>query len=367
MSNGTKREALLKVANLVRPALAAQPYIPALTHIAFDGKAATAFNDVAAIMVRCALDIERCIPGELLIRALGSFGGETVMLQEGKGGSVVVSSGRSRVTVPTLAPDAFPLEWPGKKAEEIGVSESMLLGIQCCLLAVGNDHTHPATMGVTLDADKRGRAVLYSTDNHSISSYYTDTKVALPGDSPVIMPTFFCEQLLRLHAAFPEAEVVLKLYAGALTAEFGDNDARLLTKTLVDLTPLDFAKTIERFADLSDLDDELSDIPDGFEAALDRALLVLASDADKTTRVLPADAGFKMESTGALGESVDTLKFKSSADEVFHIDPALIARASKVCQRMAFLPRVVVLNGHKDRFTHIVAHVTPKQQESEKA
>jgi hypothetical protein len=27
------REALLKIANLVRPALAAQPYIPALTHI----------------------------------------------------------------------------------------------------------------------------------------------------------------------------------------------------------------------------------------------------------------------------------------------------------------------------------------------
>jgi len=144
----TNREALVKAAAAVRPALATQAFIPALQHILFDGNFATAYNDIAAISVRCKADVERLLPGELLIKALGAFGAEQIIFQEGKDGALVLSSGRSKLTLPTLAPEAFPLVWPkAADGDEIELDHSILKGIERCLISVGNDPTHPAMMG----------------------------------------------------------------------------------------------------------------------------------------------------------------------------------------------------------------------------
>ena len=49
------REYLVKAANLVRPAVSNQSYIPELTHINFEQGWAAAFNDVSAIAVKSPL------------------------------------------------------------------------------------------------------------------------------------------------------------------------------------------------------------------------------------------------------------------------------------------------------------------------
>lgn len=352
-----KREELLRIANLVRPALAAQAYIPALTHISFDGRSATTFNDISAISVRCPLEVKRLIPGELMIRALGSFNAESVLMQEDKDGAVVISSGRSKVKLPTLALDKFPLTLPEGKASEIALTAGIMAGIKQCLISVGADPTHPAQMGVTLDVDGKGRAVLYSTDNFTISRYQTNEEIELPGDAPVILPTFFCEQLVRLASAFPRAEAALLLRPGALIAEFGNDLATLFSKTLVDLEPLDFPKIIKQHVDLVELTDLLSDIPAGFDAALDRALLVLSQEPDKATSLECSGDRITMESSSALGDSTDRFSFKSEEVKRFKVDPVHLARAVKSCAKMAPLPRVLVLADEKAQFIHLVAHV----------
>ena len=159
--------------------LATQAYIPALTHIQFDGEYATTYNDISAISVRAKVDVEACLPGDLLIRALNSFGAENIAFQQGpKDDSLVISSGRSKLKLPVLPLSAFPYEAPDtKKASEIVLDHSILKGIERCLLSVGNDPTHPAQMGVTLDADDKGNAVLFSTDNFTISRYQTKSKI----------------------------------------------------------------------------------------------------------------------------------------------------------------------------------------------
>jgi DNA polymerase III sliding clamp (beta) subunit (PCNA family) len=355
----TKREELLRIANLVRPALAAQAYIPALTMVRFDGRSATAFNDISAISVRCALDVKRLLPGELLIRALSSFNAESVLLQETKEGeAVVISSGRSKVKLPTLPLDKFPLVWPDGKAVEIDLTASILQGIKQCLVSVGNDPTHPAQMGVTLDVDKGGWAVLYSTDNYTISRYQTTSHVELPGDSPIILPTFFCEQLVKIAAAFPEAQAALLLRPGSIVAEFGNDLVTLFSKTLVDLEPLDFPRIIDKHVEMKKIEDDLDDIPAGFDAALDRALLVLSQEGDKATRIDTDAERFTMTSTSPMGDATDRFSGVRGTGQSFSVDPAHVARAVKHCAKMSFGSRVLVLADADACFVHLVAHVS---------
>jgi len=352
------RESLLKIAGLVRPALATQNYIPALTHIKFDGKYATAYNDVSAISVRAELEIKRCLPGELLIRSLGSFGAESVLLQENvKDSSVLLSSGRSKLKLPTLDLTGFPFQLDDNGGDEVALDHAILKGIERCLMSVGNDPTHPAQMGVTLDIDDKGLAVLYSTDNFSISRYQTKSKIKLPGDVPVIMPTFFCEQLIALSKAFSEEEMTLVLQNGALLVEFG-KAALLFSKTLVDLSPLDYPRIVSKNCNLDGLKKQLSTIPDSFDAALQRALLVLSGEVDKATKVTVSDDGLKLNSTSPMGDSDDSMKFDpgTDIDEPFYFDPALIARASKVCGLIGFMQKVTVMADPDLQFVHLVAH-----------
>jgi hypothetical protein len=366
--NGTNRAALLATLALVRPALATQAYLPALTHIRFAEGWATAYNDVSAIMVRADLGFDCCIPGDRLIRALGSFSGEQVMVQQGADGAVVVSSGRAKVKLPTLKDQDFPFELPGDDAPEVGLENQILKGITRCLISVGKDDKHPAQLGVTLDADDRGCAVLFSTDSTTISRYQTKAKVKLPADSPVILPTFFCEQLVGLSKAFPEEHITLVLLPGALLVEFGKK-ARLFTKTLVDLEPLDFPRVIARHCKLAGLKEDLSAIPDAFEAALGRSLLVLGDEVAKATRITCGDGVLRLHSTCGMGDADDSLPYELTGVEPttpFYIDPALLARASKVCALVGFLERVVVLADEQADFVHLIAHSAPPAKHDDK-
>lgn len=356
------REALLKITGLVRPALSTQSYIPALQTIKFDKGYATAYNDISAISVRAGdVEISRCLPGELLIKALTSFSAEQIMFQEDGDAGLVLSSGRSKIKMPTQAPKDFPLEWPADSDAEIILDHAILKGINACLISVGTDPTHPAQMGVTLDVDDKGNAILFSTDNFTISRFQTKSKIKLPGDAPVILPRFFCEQLVILAKAFADDEMALLLFPGALMVEFGKN-AKLFTKTPVDLEPLDFPRIMDKHCKLAGLKDQLADIPDNFDAAFGRALLVLSGEIDKVTKVTLGDGNFKMHSTSAMGDAEDTLPYKGEMagepSEPFYVDPALVSRASKACALMGFSSKVLVMADADAQFVHLVAYCT---------
>lgn len=357
------REALLKTIALVRPALATQTFIPAYNHIAFDGESALAHNDITAIEVRCPFPEPCCIPGDLLIKALGSFSAESVLIQRmGQEQTVLVSSGRSKLKLPTLPRKQFPFEFPNEGYSDYIRLESEIMGaLNKCLISAGNNPNHPSTMGVTLDVDDHGNAVLYATDNYTVSMHGTKTKIKLPGASPVILPTFFCNQLLSLLKAFPDLknEIVLFLYPGALQADFGDHgyEASLFTKTIADIEPLDFDRMLKRHVNLKELE-KLSEIPGAFDSAFARQLLVLGNEADKVTRATYDDGVIKLHSQSQTGESDEAFPFDGPKEPMdFYVDPTYVVRASKLCDRMALGNKVLIL-ASGDSFVHIIAHVS---------
>lgn len=358
MSTSINRESLLKVLALLRPALSTQDYIPALTHVHFDGEYATAYNDISAISIVSNAPINRCVPGDLFIRALGALSGATVALAYDEAKStLLLSSGRSKLKLPTLGPKEFPYEAPYGKGDEIAVTKEMLRGIERCLLSVGADPTHPAQMGVTLDTDDAGHAVLFSTDHFTISRYQTKSPIELVGDVPVILPTFFCEQLVSLHKAFPDEKITLSVLSGALLAEF-ELAAMLFTKSPIDIEPLNFVKVISKYIDKPNAPPGLMKIPDAFDGAFGRALLVLANETDKTTKVSPSPEGrLLLSSTSSMGDADDEIELTAATTLTeFLVDPALVVRASKTCSKMAFYKKTMLLADDDATFLHLIAH-----------
>ena len=373
MSNdlSTPREALVKLMGQLRPALSNLDYIPALKHICFSDTRAIAYNDVSAISVTTVFtegidDLEICIPGELLIKALGSFNAEKVLLQPNeKDGTMLIISGRSKIKLPTMPVKDFPLSIPEgtSKTPVLHLNGEILDGIQLALISVGNDPTHPATMGVTLDSES-GKAVLFSTDNATITRVLTKAKIVLPGDAPVILPTFFCEQLIALKRAYPDTTIELELHNGALVAYYFDDDievATLFSKTLNDIQPLDFPTIVAKHCKLDGIGSQLCKIPDALDAAFGRALLVLGAEQDKTTKITLDGNYIRMLSTSTAGEASDSVSWADGSpesQEPFWVDPGLVARACKAGTHLGFFNRVMIVANEGASFLHLIAHCT---------
>lgn len=355
------REALLKALQLVRPAISNQTFIPALSHIRFREGWAEAFNDVTCICVNLPKnsgELDLCAPGDLLIKALNSFGTEDVLFKFGKDSSLTLVSGKSSIKVPTLPGKDFPLKWPKDDGVRIKLDAGMLKGIEHCLLSVGSDTNHPSQMGVTLDTNDGGQPVLYSTDNFCISRYVCadSSTVKLPGGAPVILPTFFCQQLLELTKSFPDDNVFLFLRDGSIDAGVGDN-AIILTKVLNDVSPLDFESMLRKYAGSpSDLKKQHTKVPNGMDAALVRALLVLGNTHDKFTTIQCKDEQLVMHSTSDMGANEESLGIDADDTDSFIVDPSMVQRCLKYCTHTILKKNALIMTNADATFTHMISH-----------
>lgn len=357
------RDAFLRIINLVSPALSSQDFVPILKNICFRKGKAIAFNDRAAIGVTLPAgmsDLTVTIPGAMLKSAVASFNADSVAVQLGEGSEALITSGRSKIKLATMPAADFPFKMPDS-GTVIKFTEPMLKGMQACMPAIGNDPTRPATMGVTLDVED-GCATFYATDNATISRYKTKSKVKLPGDSPVILPTFFCEQLLSIGRAFPQGEWEIDLAPGVIVGvlfEGEDMVAFTLHREQVDPDPLDFPAVINRHCKLAALPDLLDEVPSALDAAFGRAVLVQAQEPDKATKVTVTPAAIKLLSSGPVGEAQDSVPFDSVGDgpgEPFFVDPGLFLRGLKGSSHIAFFPKVVVLGNEDGSFAHLISH-----------
>lgn len=350
MTTSIDRAKLVKLCAQVRPALATADYIPALIHIQFSDGFATAYNDVNAISVKADVGFDACVPGELLIKVLSSFKGEQVALTLGE--KLLLTSGRSKINIPVLPANKFPFEPPTETCPELKLDEAMIEAIDRCLISVGTNPKQPARMGVTLEASGTGTASFYSTDGVTICRATTKSPVELPGDTPIILPTFLCEQIVSLQRTYPGHKVIMELLPGALIAGWG-NDAMVYSKTAIDVEPLDFEKVLRKHFN----PDKLSaiSIPDSMDSAVGRALLVQSGSAYLRTKVESTGKGLRLSSSG-IGDADDELDYAGPDFNSFHLDPALLARGLKVCSHIALEKHITVLTNEDRSFMYALAH-----------
>lgn len=357
------REQLLKAVNLVKPALSTQMYIQALTHVAFEKGLVAAYNDVTAIAVKCPFEFETCLPGDLLIKLLNNLQSDEITVSE-VDNNLLFAGGRSKLKIPTLEIDSFPFTMPDEDdlENEFTISRNMIEGFEKCLISVGTDASHPALMGITLESG----GTIYSTNNHSLSRFYSDDEhIKLPADIPVILPTFFCQQLISMSKHFIEAKINLSFFKGSVLAHFVNPDKELVasvfSKMLVDIEPMDFDRIIKKYCGDETIKRFATVIPDSFDSSIDRALLILNNEQFKTTKISIDDGKLSMHSKSAMGVAEDSMRFKGKCEQdldYFLIDPSMVSKATRICNKLAALENVLVLTNEDESFVHVIAHVT---------
>jgi len=351
MSEQINRVELLKRLVMAKPAVFTQTYIPILSHFMFDGDSVTAYNDITAITIPCDVgDFQGCLPAELLIKTLNSMTTESVSMLR-HDGYVLITSGKSKIKIPVLQSADFPFSFARinqKIVASFQLNKERLKGLQKCLINVGTDSAHPAAMGVTLDPFySETQAAFYSTDNVTLSRFVFETDDEQ--HDPLIMPTFFCNQLVSLANG---SDVSVEIRTGSLIAVFADG-AMLFTKTIPDLDPMDFPRVINIYLDADN--GKTLEIPKGFDQAIERALLVQTSENFKTTSATVEGNKLLLESISKFGEVRDELVYEGE-DVKFRIDPSRIKRILQVTNRMALLPNVMLLTDDNQDFIHLIAH-----------
>jgi hypothetical protein len=311
-------------------------------------------------------DLDCCVPGDLFIKALTGFAAKDVKVTpNGKEQSVTLTSGKGKIKLPTLTHADFPFRWPTYDgADFIFLDDDLIKGLQRCLVSVGSNPNHPAQMGITLDQDD-GRAVLYSTDNFSITRYETSTKIELPAEAPVILPTFFAEQILALAKAFPSEDLTLYLLDNALLLVVGSagqgETAKLFSKTFVDLVPIDFPAIVKKHvASIDKLEKSLSPIPAGWEDALERSLLVLSTAVEKRLTISTTDDGLHLEAKSDYGEHEEDLPWLDPEVKAVVVNPQIVLRGSANCSHLFFGKTVLALASKDASHLHLVAHYASK-------
>lgn len=356
---------LLGALELASPALSRKDFYPILTNFCFKKDRVLAYNDRNAIVVTIDTDLECCLPGALLMKLLASLSSKTALFTFGEN-EVNITSGRSKLKLPYLPIKDFEFDYPaggGTADPELheavlatfSIDADFIKGIRMCLVSSGNDPTHPAQMGITLESNGKF-GTLFSTDNFSISRYdLAAFKDQLPGGAPVILPTFFCQQLLELEKSFPEEEILVHLIDGAVMAEFGDK-VYLFSKLVVDTSPMDFEKMIQKYVSDNDLE-RVVKFPDTFKEAVSRSMILLQNEQDKAAKISCDGQEVTLYTRTSNGTARDQMNFAGSLPQKeMSIDIELLSRVIDLAPRLYLTDDVLVLSDG-DGFTHLISRL----------
>lgn len=264
------RKLLLDRLTKVKPALATNDLIPALTHLWFSGDEVLAYNDAVGISTPCDAAITGMVPGSTLLAMLQMSKAKEVEFTAANG-EVHVKAASAKIKLPLLPVDKPLFEMPMIKGGEVLPADSadFVTAIEQCLRSVTNDPSVPDQTGVTVIPGKKS-LTLFSTNGATISSATVQVTGEVGLTRRVVLSGQFCEQLVRLARGDKKAKLVINEDQALLKT--GDG-TRLFGKLVEVDKPLDFAGQVEGMVP-KNYKDQAVPIPTMMARILDRALVV---------------------------------------------------------------------------------------------
>lgn len=346
------RSELLAALNVVRPAIAAKDLIEELAHVWFDGETMTAYNDAdLGMQVPFVTPFKGGLRGELLFGILNNSRAKEVSLEDSKNeGQMVLKAAAAKVDLVVLPEDRAVWQFPEVDGKSyFTIRNSFLAVLKAVLVAVGNDTTKPEKLGVTFEFDKSG-AVLYTTDSKSIAEGVVHLeKKGIKEGRRVILPTAFCEQVLRTCADGDRID----LWETGVVAT--TKAATKVYARQVDFTdPLDFASVLDKH-NVGNGKGSF-EIPARLELALERALVILNGEPGENIRLTVSAGKLRLEvakeGRGTLDDSVPIDK-GSPPDVSVLVDPAMLKRALPLTVDMIIGKDAVLMLD--DQFSYLVS------------
>lgn len=316
---------LLEALNTVKPALASKDLIEELTHVWFDGKFAMAYNDAElGIQVPCPTPFKGGIRGALLTGLLQNSRAKEVTFEEAGDGAMLLKAAQARATLSVLEPARMAAVWkfpPVNMKNSFALTEDFALALRSVLISVGNKVEIPDTLGVTFIGDDG--LSLYATDSDTIATMQIDAPKGFKRGDRILVPTAFCEQLLKLIG---RAGGFMEVCKDCVVA--GNDDGALIYARLIDApkpSPLDkLVAKHDKFPKGAKFQ-----IPERLSLALDRMAVLFEGMTGETMLVKIGGGEMRMlakvKGRGELDDSVDI------PDDVpaitFRTEPSRIKRA----------------------------------------
>src|SRR5580765_7489303 len=188
-----KRVELVKLLELVSPALSSTNLVPVWTCFMFRPGTIEACNDVISITAKANVTAATfAISGVVLAMLQNSHAEETTF--DVTPDSVVIKTGKSVFRTPYFKESEFVFEHPKEKwAAVMPIDKTLLLGLEICLTTASTDQSKPAFMGVCFNFNTP-KVTLFSTDSDAITKYTLSGKHTAKGVYTV--PNAFCDALL---------------------------------------------------------------------------------------------------------------------------------------------------------------------------
>lgn len=319
-----ERKVLFDALSLVKPALATKDLIEELTHVWFDGDYAMAYNDAdLGIQVPLEVSFTGGVRGTLLLGLLQNSRARDVTIEPGEEGHLMLKASSTKAKLAVLDPERAVWQFPKpNKKKALTLSEELVDALRAVLVSVGNDTSTPEKLGVTIEFSKGG-VDMYTTDSKTITHCHVDLDVEkeLRGKR-VIVPTAFCEQLLRLCVGGGFMEV-----RDDCTIAGNENGVLLYTRLLEATKPLDFAEVVK--GHMGWHESSKFETPAKLELALERALVLFEGLPSEPVSI-SVDGGklrvvAEKEGRGKLNDSMSVSEGAPGISIM--VEPAMLKRA----------------------------------------
>jgi len=323
------RAELVKTLELVKPALAVNNMIPIFQCFTFGSGTVLSYNDTIAILGPCEIESGIGIHGNTLLGLLSNSKAETVELFLERD-TAVFKLGKTISKLPFQSEENFLFELPKDDWEfKLQVTESFIEALKLCLETVSSDTTQAALLGITLEND-----LMYSCNGDCL----TRIKLKNKAKSRVLMPTAFCETIVKLWSSLTMTGGFLRFNTEWVYADFGAWN--VYGRILEINEPIDFAQLIKRT--VKGEFPPCYPFPEGFSGALSRAR-VLADPESQKTIVTIAKNKMTLLTETHMGEIKDDFKLEGHPDVIANINASHLQNALGSCIEMAVLEKCIIL------------------------
>lgn len=338
----------------VSPALASKDFIPVLTHLCFNEGRITAFNDIIGISVVSPIEhfepqIETVVKGAPLLGWLSNvIGKEVSLILNNKG--LQLQDKLGKVNFPVLNPSEYFFTLPEKeKGIKIKINQDWIRGFSLTLNSAGDDPSVPERSGITIEG--KNKIHFYSTDNVTLSHFKLSMKKKKTIDR-IILPTSFCENLIRLYNQYkPEKGVTMTISEDHVVVNF-ENDCWLYGSLIESDKPVDFDRILKRYR--KEKSETAVPISNRLRHILARQEVVREISVDEACTFAVSEDRLRVEVHSALGKTRDIIKFKGHESISVRSNPTMISRGVKMCDGIRINKRAIILT-KENEFEYLIS------------
>lgn len=328
------RAELVKTLELIKPALARTNMVPVFECFTFTNTGhVSAYDDTIAIIGLSELEESFGIHGNTLLGLLSNSSVEEVDISF-KQDTATVTMGKSVSKLPMVPEENFIFKRPNEKwAFKMPFTESLNAAMKLCLDTVSTDTTQAGLQGITIQGDK-----MYSCNSDSL----TRIQLKQGGKGRILMPTPFCEAVIRLWKETALTKGELCFNDEWVFADFGDWE--IYGRVLEVPEPIDFEALIKKTIKTKT---PVQALPENFSEALSRARVLADPESQKTT-IRIAGGKLKMLTETHMGEIKDEFILKGHPDVEANVNAGHLQKAIESCDLIAFHNNCAVLERAPD-------------------